>query len=429
MRRVGIVGAGMAGVSLAWLLDGQREVVLFEAQQSVGGNVQSINVNLDGQTFVVDIGAQYFHPGPYPTYVKLLTRLGLLNDSHSFPATITQAAPGPRTPMFVSPLLPGRVWPFLAGWNQAGLEAFSKAFLEAKKLETDNVSWELTLEAWLASLGLTQQQWEGILLPWAASLYSGKIDQARGLSARAAMVFVAKAMPDNPLAPLLYYVLKSGMGEVLRRMINQSPAVQVLTGAPVSGVGSDPQGGFAVQYAGGQQVHVDDLVFASSGPATLSLLAQIPGTAAQRTALQGIEFHDARLALHTDPVYAHAEQKYWSLLNCRVEGGSCEASMWMADVLATPSPATAAKVWKSWVTHRAQQPAEILHQSQFRHMLPTVSSMRAQNALRALQGRDGIWFAGGYTLPFDSQETALLSALGIAKGLLVNSARAAALAA
>jgi len=28
-RQVGIVGGGMAGVSLAWLLDGQCEVVLF----------------------------------------------------------------------------------------------------------------------------------------------------------------------------------------------------------------------------------------------------------------------------------------------------------------------------------------------------------------------------------------------------------------
>ena len=44
--------------------------------------------------------------------------------------------------------------------------------------------------------------------------------------------------------------------------------------------------------------------------------------------------------------------------------------------------------------------------------------------IRALQGREGIWFAGGYTLPFDSQETALRSALGIALRLRATSARA-----
>ena len=76
-RRVGIIGGGMAGVALAWLLDGERDVVLLEARDAIGGNVQSIEVDLDGQPFVVDLGAQYFHPGPYPLYTALLTALGL----------------------------------------------------------------------------------------------------------------------------------------------------------------------------------------------------------------------------------------------------------------------------------------------------------------------------------------------------------------
>jgi uncharacterized protein len=67
LRRTGIIGAGMAGVSLAWLLDGERDVVLLEAQPEIGGTVQSVAVDLDGQSFVVDIGAQYFNPGPYPS--------------------------------------------------------------------------------------------------------------------------------------------------------------------------------------------------------------------------------------------------------------------------------------------------------------------------------------------------------------------------
>jgi predicted NAD/FAD-binding protein len=101
--------------------------------------------------------------------------------------------------------------------------------------------------------------------------------------------------------------------------------------------------------------------------------------------------------------------------------------MWMADVLAEPPPAVATRVWKSWVTHRRRQPAEILHEATFMHMLPTAATLRAQATLRALQGRDGIWFAGGYAYPYDSQETALRSALRVAFGLRVSSARGRAL--
>jgi len=152
-RRVAIVGAGMAGVSLAWLLDGTCDVVLLEARESIGGNVQSVEVELDGRAFVVDIGAQYFHPGPYPLYTALLTQLGLYppaatgpTASHAFPASITLSAIGNGTPRFVSPILPQRTWPIFAGWNQAGLLAFASAFSAAQRREQLRESWALTLQ-------------------------------------------------------------------------------------------------------------------------------------------------------------------------------------------------------------------------------------------------------------------------------------------
>ena len=433
-RVVGILGGGMAGVSLAWLLDGERDVVLLEARESIGGNVQSIEVELDGHAFVVDMGAQYFHPGPYPLYTRLLTYLGLHppdptrpSTSHAFPASITLAADSEPTPRFVSPVLPERAWPIFEPWNWAGLRAFAVAFEAAKIREQRRGRWALTLEEWLRTLGLSRAQWEGMLLPWAASLFSGSIEQARGLSARAAMIFAAKALPANPVAPILYYTLKPGMAEALRRMIEQCSTLAVRTGAAVEHVSREAQGGFAIHCVDGRAVDVDDLVFASSGPGTARLLEDLPGAGAQRAALGGIEFHEARLALHTDPIYAPANPDHWSFLNCAIQGAYCEASMWLASVLPLAPPETAAKVWKSWITHRQQRPTEILHETEFSHMLPTPATLRAQIALRALQGRDGLWFAGGYLRPYDSQETALRSALGVALGLRAISARGQAL--
>ena len=430
LPRIGIVGAGMAGVSLAWLLDGHYDVTLIEAAPEIGGNVHGVDVDLDGQQFVVDAGAQFFHPGPYPVYTALLTALGLYPPqagsagSHAFKASITVAAPASPLPRFVSPVVPDRTWPLLAGWNGAGTSAFATCFAAARVRELQGASYALTLGDWLPTLGLTRDQWEGMLLPWAASLFSGSIEQARGLSARAAMIFAAKALPANPLEPLLYYVLTPGMGEVLRRLLDQCSTVTVRTGAAVQHVVRDSVGGFHLHCADSSVVTVDDLVFASSGPGTLQLLAGMPGTAPQMSALQAIEFHDARLTLHTDPVYAPGHPLFWSFLNCSVEGAFCEASMWLAPVLAGIPPATAARVWKSWTTHRVQQPAQILHDVTFKHMLPTPTTLAAQALLRLMQGRDGLWFAGGYLRPYDAQETALLSALGVALGLGATSARA-----
>src|SRR4051812_36164201 len=304
-RRVGIIGGGMAGVALAWLLDGERDVVLLEARDSIGGNVRGAEVHLDGQTFTVDLGAQYFHPGPYPLYTGLLSALGLYapesgaTDAHAFPASITLTADVAPALRFVSPLLPQRAWPLLASWNQPAVAAFARAFAEAKRREDMDGSWALTLGEWLPTLGLMRDQWEGMLLPWAASLFSGSIDQARGLSARAAMIFAARALPPNPLDPLAYYVLKPGLIEVLSRMIKQCSTVKVLTGARVSSV-ERKEHGFKLQCANGRTAVVDELVCALSGPPTSQLLTALSGTAPQRAALDKMDFHDARLVLHTD---------------------------------------------------------------------------------------------------------------------------------
>jgi len=427
-RKVGIVGGGMAGVSLAWLLDGEREVVLLEAGDAVGGNVQTIDVDVEGQTYPVDVGAQYFHPALYPTYVKVLTLLGLYppdgsgTRSHSFPASITMSVPFQPPPKFVSPIFPDRVWPILAQWNQAGIQAFAVAFAAAKAREQANESWLLTLGAWLPTLGLTQAQWEGMVLPWVASLYSGNVEETRNLSARAAMIFAATALPDRATDPILYYVLDHGMAEPLRRMIDQFTTVTVHTGARVTSIVREAAG-FRVFRDGGPSLFVDDLVFASSGPATLQLLQGLPGTASQQAALQAIEFRDAVLAIHRDPILV-TNPGVWSFFNCELENGSCEASMWLAKVIpGAPS------LWKSWVTHRERQPVDVVHQSSFKHLLPTPASLVAQAVVRSLQGQGGVWFAGGYTFPFDSQETALVSALQVAVGLQATSARGRALAA
>ena len=427
-RSVGIVGAGMAGISLAWLLDGACDVVVLEARDSIGGNVQTVDVDLDGHRFVVDLGAQYFHPGPYPVYTALLRHLGLYDPdstrtaAHSFPASITLTAAQESRPRFVSPVLPDRRWPFLAPWNAAGLGAFGIAFMAARVRENLNQPWDLTLEEWLPKLGLARKQREGMLLPWAASLFSGSILQARGLSARAAMVFAARALPHNPFDQLAYYVLKSGLIQALSQLLEQYSTVQVLTGARVTGISRRSQGGFELRRENGPPVHVDDLVLASSGPATARLVAELPGTEPQLAALSGIEFHQARLALHTDSRYAPTDPKYRSFFNCDVQGAFCEASMWLASVVAGPPPETTARLWKSWITHR-DRPQQILHEAEFTHMLPTAGTLLAQDRLGSFQGVDGIWFAGGYLYPYDAQETALLSALRVAQGLQVSSAR------
>lgn len=420
----------MAGVSLAWLLDRERDVVLLESQPTLGGNVQTIQLEVENQIYSVDVGAQYFHPNLYRTYIKLLTILGLyppaLQQSHAFPASITVFNPADYFPCFVSPLPVGRWWPIFAPWNWEGLGAFAVGFGAAKTREDQNADWDVTLETWLQSLGLSRHQWEDILLPWASSLFTGRIDQGRNLSARAAMIFAATAVPTSLLDAPLSYVLNNGLGEAIQRMATQIENAKILTNAKVVDISRTPQH-FVLNFADDRKVRVDDLVLACSGPASLRLLNGLSGTGEQQTALAGIEFEETRIAIHTDPAYVPTDPNHRSFLNCQIHQSYCEASMWLNKVFGPYVPQTEVNLWKSWVTFRNQQPTNVLHESTFRHMVPSVATLQAQTRLRAAQGRGGVWIAGGYTYPFDAQETALQSALEIATGLNAISSRVSSL--
>ena len=433
-KTVGIVGGGMAGTALAWLLDGERDVVLFEARQSLGGNVQTVTLDVGGRIVAADVGAQYFHPNLYRVYVRLLTILGLypplLGQTRSFPASISVFNSAEPLPRFVSPVFWDRLWPIIAPWNWEGLGAFATGFAASKIREDQNADWNVTLESWLQTLSLNERQWRGMLLPWAASLFTGRTEQARGLSARAAMIFAATAVPPNSTDPVVSFVVDRGMAEPIKRMASQMRTVEIVLSAGVDRVTQLPGNRFLLVCRDGRRRQVDELVLACSGPATERLLEGLPANRSQQIALSGIEFEDTRIALHTDPTYAPPDPNHWSFLNCQIHDSFCEASMWLTKVLPPSSfGAPELKLWKSWVTHRQKQPANVLHESRFQHMVPTVGTLRAQIRLLDLQGHDGVWIAGGYTYPFDSQETAVLSALRIASGMKAISVRGRLLAA
>jgi predicted NAD/FAD-binding protein len=346
--------------------------------------------------------------------VQLLEQLGLwpaaTGEARAFAASITLDAASESLPRFVSPIVPGRTWPLFADWNRPAVQAFRTTFNAAERREANDASWLQPMAEWLATLPITPAAADTLILPWAAALNSGDIAQTGALSARALMVFAAGALPASPLEAIVYYVLERGMIEPLKRMVAQLTTAQIATGTPVDAVAPAAGGGYMVQPHAGTAQQVDAVVFAASGPPTLALLQGLPGTAVARNALQAMGFYPARLALHTDPAFATTEPDWRSFLNCRVDGTFCEASMWLDPVLGVDS------LWKSWITHRAP-PQQVLASADFLHFAPSPAAIKAQRVLATQQGRGGLWFAGGYTLPFDSQETALLSAMTVAEGL------------
>lgn len=426
--RIAVIGGGLAGVATAWLLEGWP-VDLFEARPVLGGNIRTFEADIAGQAVPIDLGAQYFHPRVYPTYEGLLARLGIVdreNPSESkvfvAPSSVTMTRLSDGEPLFVSPVVPSRLWPLTEPWNRDALQAFQALAEGARTLDAEDTDWTLTVEDWLPTLPVSAELREGLLLPWIAGINSGVIALTRQFSARTATIFLGRALGDGALESTTYSTLHAGMGAVIDRLVAETLDLTVYSGQPVAGIERTSRG--LVVVAGGQRRGPYTAVVLAN-PQSTALLGGLTGLDATRAALAEIETFEATLALHRDPAFAHPDPTYRSLLNAQVGETTCEVSMYMAEALAPLADGSKVDLWKSWVGYR--DPADVLTTEKYTHIQYSPATLRAQDKLAALQGEGGIHFAGGWTLPFDAQETALLSAMAVAESLAPESARLAAL--
>ncbi|HEY9239478.1 MAG TPA: FAD-dependent oxidoreductase, partial [Burkholderiaceae bacterium] len=77
MRRVAVIGSGIAGLSVAHALAGEARVTLFEAADYFGGHTHTVDVTLDGVTHGVDTGFLVLNERTYPQLLDLFETLGV----------------------------------------------------------------------------------------------------------------------------------------------------------------------------------------------------------------------------------------------------------------------------------------------------------------------------------------------------------------
>jgi predicted NAD/FAD-binding protein len=388
-------------VSLAWLLDGACDVVLFEAQARLGGHAHTVAVEHRGQVVQADLAAQFLSESLGPTFMRLLELIGVHDPAApggggtvSHEMSITLSEHGVARPRFITPLFWRRTWPLFAAWNVAPSLAFFAFARAVRRFEQDG-DWSVTLDEWLRSVpGLGSAARERVILPWICALSGCSIDQARTFSARAAVGPAARTLTDRIVASHSASHALIGLGGVIEQLARLSTTLRVRLNAAVLALDHTPDGPCVVT-ADGPGEPVEHVVLAAPPHALASIVGN---DSDMRAPLQRFSWFRTRMVIHDQPTYMPEDRRMWSAYNPSITGGHCEASVWYGALNRT-------------------LPDGLLHTAEYKHPLHTPDYVRAQAEIAARQGRRNVWFAGSWTQDIDLQETALLSAMSLAQRL------------
>ncbi|MGZ8252625.1 MAG: NAD(P)/FAD-dependent oxidoreductase [Methylophilaceae bacterium] len=75
--KIAIIGAGIAGNTLAYHLHKDHQVTVFEAGGYIGGHTHTHDIEHNGKRYSVDTGFIVFNDRTYPNFIQLLNELGV----------------------------------------------------------------------------------------------------------------------------------------------------------------------------------------------------------------------------------------------------------------------------------------------------------------------------------------------------------------
>ncbi len=90
--RLAIVGAGVSGLVCAHLLRERHEITLFEANDYPGGHINTVRVDTENETHRVDTGFIVFNDRTYPSFERLLARLGVATQRSDMSFSVSDGA-------------------------------------------------------------------------------------------------------------------------------------------------------------------------------------------------------------------------------------------------------------------------------------------------------------------------------------------------
>ena len=416
MRRVAVVGSGIAGLACAYRLSPSAHVTLFEAGSHFGGHTHTVDVKLDGLTHGVDTGFLVFNHRTYPNLVQLFDELQIetakseMSFSVQLPDTGLEWSGSDLNGVFAQRrnLLSPRFLRMLAD-----ILRFNKL---ATALAERGAEAELQqpIAEFLARNGFGPVFRDWYFLPMIGCIWSCPTSQMLRFPVATMIRFCHNhgllQVADRPQ----WFTVRGGARHYVDKMLGQVPDARLNT--PVLQVSRRPEstgrGSVRVSTAMGSE-RFDDVVLACHSDQSLALL--VDAQADERAVLGAIQYHPNQAVLHTDVSLLPRSWRAWAAWNYerashlgREKAGVClhylinrlQPLPWERALVVSLNPA------------REPDAQHVIGRYDYSHPVFDQAAIDAQRRLPAIQGRSHVWFCGAWTR-YGFHEDGLMSALAV----------------
>ena len=421
MRRVAVIGAGIAGLGVARALTPHAQVTLFEREPRLGGHAHTVDVRLEGIKHGVDVGFLVFNERTYPNLIRLFADLGV----DTAPSDMSFSVQAPRTgwewcgsdlnTVFAQRknLVSPRFWAMLADIVRFNREASGMA------AQADVGALDEPIGEFLDRRRYGQAFREGYFLPMIGCIWSCPIDQMLRFPLGTLVRFCHNhgllQLKDRPQ----WHTVRGGSARYVERIARDLTDVRL--GTLVRAVRRVPPGsgeaGVMVHTDRGSE-RFDDAVLASHTDQTLTMLQD--ARPEERTVLGAIRYQRNQVVLHTDASMLPRRRLAWAAWNYeraperpREEAAVClhylinrlQPVPWKTPVIVSMNPV------------RPLAERAVLGRWELDHPVFDRAAVHAQRQLGDLQGRHHVWFCGAWTR-YGFHEDGLSSGLDVARRVI-----------
>jgi len=389
--RIAIIGTGISGMTSAYLLSEDHQVVVYEANNYIGGHTNTVDVTLNGRQYAVDTGFIVFNEKTYPNFVKLMKRLGvgwqdsLMSFSVQCEKTGLEFSPSTLNALFIQRrnLLRPSFYRML--WDVTRFKRDSEALLEAD-------DYQLTLADFLSGRGYSKAFVEHFIIPMGEAIWSADPVKFNEFPARYFAQFFKNHGFLNAKDQPQWLTVK-GRSRRYIQPITRPYADRIRLNCPVASVRRQADC-VEIQPRNQAAEKFDQVVIAAHSDQALALLAD--PSDAEKNILGAIPYQENQAVLHWDESLLPSKKAAWASWNYHIPKEDLGRVAVTYDMNILQRIGAPKELCVSLNLAKAISPEKIFREMNYHHPVYNPESLGARHGHREINGVNRTYFAGAY---------------------------------